>query len=55
MSVSYTGKVVHTAPVSKGIILIRVKLLEPSTVVFKAGQYLEVLLPYSDKTAFYLK
>lgn len=53
MDVSYTGQVTYSAPVSKGIILLRIKLLQPNSVAFKAGQYLEVLLPDTDNSAFY--
>ncbi|HIG79588.1 MAG TPA: NADH:ubiquinone oxidoreductase, na translocating, f subunit [Cycloclasticus sp.] len=53
MNVTHTGQVTYSAPVSKGIILLRIKLTEPSSVDFKAGQYLAVLLPDLDKVAYY--
>ncbi|MEO1888610.1 MAG: FAD-binding oxidoreductase [Cycloclasticus sp.] len=53
MNVTHTGQVTYTAPVSKGIILLRIKLTAPDSVDFKAGQYLAVLLPDSDKAAYY--
>jgi len=53
MNVTHTGQVTYSAPVSKGIILLRIKLTEPNSVDFKAGQYLAVLLPDSDKVAYY--
>ncbi|HIF17884.1 MAG TPA: NADH:ubiquinone oxidoreductase, na translocating, f subunit [Cycloclasticus sp.] len=53
MNVTHTGQVTYSAPVSKGIILLRIKLTEPDSVDFKAGQYLAVLLPDSDKAAYY--
>jgi len=53
MNVTHTGQVTYTAPVSKGIILLRIKLIKPNLVDFKAGQYLAVLLPDSDKAAYY--
>jgi NAD(P)H-flavin reductase len=53
MEVTHTGQVIYSVPVSKGIILIRIKLIQPESVDFKAGQYLAVLLPGSDKTSYY--
>lgn len=53
MNVTHVGQVTYSAPVSKGIILLKIKLIEPSNVSFKAGQYLAVLLPDSDKVAYY--
>ena len=53
MEVTHNGRVVYSAPVSKGIIFLRVKLIKPEFVEFKAGQYLAVLLPNSDKASYY--
>jgi len=53
MEATHIGQVVYSEPVSKSIILIRIKLTEPNQVSFKAGQYLAVLLPDSDKAAYY--
>ncbi|MFT6625703.1 MAG: NAD(P)H-flavin reductase [Cycloclasticus sp.] len=53
METTHTGHITYTAPVSKGIILIKVKLTEPDTVDFRAGQYLAVLLPDAEKVAYY--
>ena len=53
MQATHLGQVVHTAEVSKGIILLNIKLDEPSSVDFKAGQYVAVLLPNSDKASYY--
>lgn len=53
METTHTGHITYTAPVSKGIILIKVELIEPDTVDFRAGQYLAVLLPGAEKVAYY--
>jgi len=53
MQATHTGQVVHSAEVSKGIIILNIKLNEPSSVDFKAGQYVAVLLPDSDKASYY--
>ncbi|PCH85326.1 MAG: NADH:ubiquinone oxidoreductase, na translocating, f subunit [Piscirickettsiaceae bacterium] len=53
MNVTHTGQVTYSEPVSKGIILLKIKLTKPRLVDFKAGQYLAVLLPNSDKVAYY--
>jgi len=53
MEVTHSGQVVYSATVSKGIILLRIKLVKPESVDFNAGQYLAVLLPNSDKASYY--
>lgn len=53
MEATHVGQVVYSGPISKGIILVKVKLIEPELVDFKAGQYLAVLLPDSDKASYY--
>jgi NAD(P)H-flavin reductase len=53
MEVTHSGQVVYSAPISKGIILLRIKLAQPESVYFKAGQYLAVLLPDSEKASYY--
>jgi NAD(P)H-flavin reductase len=53
MEGTYLGQVTYSAPISEGIILLKISLKEPKTVDFKAGQYLAVLLPDSDKEAYY--
>ena len=53
METTHTGQVTSSKEVSKGIILIQIKLTKPETVDFKAGQYLAVLLPNSDKASYY--
>ena len=53
MQVTHSANVVSSRLVSKGIILIEFQLLEPAQVDFKAGQYLAVFLPASDKQSYY--
>ncbi|MBV1875931.1 MAG: NADH:ubiquinone oxidoreductase, na translocating, f subunit [Cycloclasticus sp.] len=53
MEATHTGQVTSSKEVSQGIILIQIKLLKPDIVDFKAGQYLAVLLPESDKASYY--
>ena len=53
MDVTHVGQLISSAEVSKGIILIKIKLIKPVNVSFKAGQYLAVLLPGSDKASYY--
>lgn len=53
MDATHTGYITCSAPVSKNVILIKIKLLEPQTIDFKAGQYLAVFLPGTDKVAYY--
>ncbi|MDX2425299.1 MAG: FAD-binding oxidoreductase [Cycloclasticus sp.] len=53
MKSTHTGHIVFTESVSKGIILIKIKLTEPDFVDFRAGQYLAVLLPDAEKVAYY--
>ena len=53
MEVTHKGQVVYSGFVSKGIILLRIELLEPKSLEFKAGQYLAVLLPNLDKASYY--
>lgn len=53
MEVTHSGLVVYSGPVSKGVILLRIRLTNPEFVDFKAGQYLAVLLPNSDKASYY--
>jgi len=53
MQVTHTAQVVSSDFVSKGILLIKFKLLEPQTVDFKAGQYLAIFLPDEDKQSYY--
>ena len=53
MEKTHTGHIAYTAPISKGIILIKIRLVEPDFVNFRAGQYLAVLLPCSEKVAYY--
>ncbi|ORU93456.1 MAG: NADH:ubiquinone oxidoreductase, na translocating, f subunit [Cycloclasticus sp. symbiont of Poecilosclerida sp. N] len=53
MKGTYLGQVRYSAPISEGIILLKISLLEPKVVDFKAGQYLAVLLPESGKQAYY--
>jgi len=53
MEATHCGEIVYSAPVSKGIILLKIKLTKPESVEFKAGQYLAVLLPNSDKASYY--
>ncbi len=53
MEATHTGHITSSKEVCKGIILIQIKLTKPETIDFKAGQYLAVLLPNSDKVAYY--
>jgi len=53
MQVTHSARVVSSHLVSKGILLIEFQLLEPAQVDFKAGQYLAVFLPDSDKQSYY--
>jgi len=53
MSVIHTARVVSSHFVSKGILLIKFQLMEPAAVTFKAGQYLAVLLPGTEKESYY--
>jgi len=53
MQVTHSARVVSSRLVSKGILLIDFQLIEPSQVDFKAGQYLAVFLPNSDKQSYY--
>jgi len=53
MQVTHTAQVVSSHFVSKGILLIKFKLLKPQSVDFKAGQYLAVFLPDEDKQSYY--
>lgn len=53
METTHAGQITSSKEVSKGIILIQIKLIEPDVVDFKAGQYLAILLPDSDKVAYY--
>ena len=53
MDVTHIGKITYSAPISKGIILLKIRLEEPDWVDFKAGQYLAVILPDSDQVAYY--
>ena len=53
MEVTHKGQVIYSGFVSKGIILLRIELLEPKSLEFKAGQYLAVLLPNLDKASYY--
>jgi NAD(P)H-flavin reductase len=48
-----SGKVVLTTPISKNILLIRIKLIQPNEISFKAGQYLAVSRPDTDKMSYY--
>lgn len=53
MQVTHTAQVVSTTVISKGILLMTFKLLNPTMVDFKAGQYLAVFLPGEDKQSYY--
>lgn len=53
MAVTHTARVVSSRFVSKGILLIKFQLVAPAVVDFKAGQYLAVLLPNTDKESYY--
>lgn len=53
MDVTHTGQVVNSGEISKGIVLLKIKLVEPDFVEFKAGQYLAVLLPETGKASYY--
>mgnify|MGYP001140265693 FL=1 len=53
MEATHNGQVVYSEFVSKGILLLKIKLIQPESVDFKAGQYLAVLLPNSDKASYY--
>ncbi|ORU91564.1 MAG: NADH:ubiquinone oxidoreductase, na translocating, f subunit [Cycloclasticus sp. symbiont of Bathymodiolus heckerae] len=54
MQVTHTAQVVSSTFVSKGILLITCKLLKPTVLDFKAGQYLAVFLPDDeDKQSYY--
>ena len=53
MQATHLAKVVSSHLVSKGILLIEFQLVEPAQVDFKAGQYLAVFLPDSDKQSYY--
>ena len=53
MEATHNGQVVYSAFVSKGILLLKIKLIQPESVDFKAGQYLAVLLPNLDKASYY--
>ena len=53
MQATHVAKVVSSHLVSKGILLIEFQLTEPAQVEFKAGQYLAVFLPDSDKQSYY--
>ncbi|MBV1913708.1 MAG: NADH:ubiquinone oxidoreductase, na translocating, f subunit [Cycloclasticus sp.] len=48
-----SGKVVLSTHISKNILLIRIKHLEPDQVEFKAGQYLAISRPDTDKSSYY--
>ena len=53
MQATHSARVVSSHLVSKGILLIDFQLIEPAQVNFKAGQYLAVFLPNSDKQSYY--
>jgi len=53
LEVTHTGQVVYSGEISAGIVLLRIKLIEPNFVDFKAGQYVSVVIPASDKVAYY--
>ena len=53
MEATHVGQIIYTGAISKGIILIKIKLIDPDFVDFKAGQYLAVLLPNTDKVSYY--
>jgi len=53
MQVTHTGRIAHSSKVSKGIILLKINLETPAVVNFKAGQYVAVILPDSDKASYY--
>ena len=53
MDATHTGQVTYSGPVSKGVILLKIKLTAPNRVEFKAGQYLAVLIPDAGKVAYY--
>lgn len=48
-----SGKVVLSTHISKNILLIRIKLIKPDEVEFKAGQYLAISRPDADKPSYY--
>ncbi|MBQ0721683.1 MAG: hypothetical protein KBT89_15940 [Gammaproteobacteria bacterium] len=45
MSISCTGQVTYSAPVGKGVILIKIRMLEPTSVTFKEGQFKGIVDP----------
>lgn len=53
MQVTHSARVASSHLVSKGILLLELELIEPAKVEFKAGQYLAVFLPDTDKQSFY--
>lgn len=53
MEATHIGQVAYSGPISKGIILVKIKLVKPDVVDFKAGQYLAVLLPNLNKVSYY--
>jgi len=53
MGASCTGEVVLSEVISKGILLLRIKLLEPHSVAFKAGQYIALSVPNAKKQSYY--
>jgi NAD(P)H-flavin reductase len=53
LELTYTGEVTSSEFISKSVLLIKIKLITPATVVFKAGQYLAVRVPDSDKVSYY--
>ncbi len=53
MDKTHIGQVTSSELISKGIILLKIKLMEPDRVDFKAGQYLAVLIPGTEKASYY--